>query len=96
MRKHFGEKIIKKVLELKGQGFTKRQIGEQLGFDQLQIKELLKRYYRKQRNPVLFIKAKGRPRKRPLTTAQEKDLRIKQLEREVELYRSFLQVAGRM
>ena len=96
MSKHFGEKIIGKVLELKRQGLTKRQIGEQLGFDYLQIKELLKRYNRKQRSPALLPRPKGRPKQRPLTTNQEKDMRIKQLEREVELYRSFLQAAGRM
>ena len=96
MSKHFGEKIIQKVLELKEQGYTRRQIGEQLGFEFQQIKGLLKRYYRNQRKGVAISRPKGRPRCRALTTMQEKDLRIKQLEREVELYRSFLQAAGRM
>lgn len=96
MSKHFGNKIIEKVLKLKAQGSSKRQIAEQLGFDYLQIKELLKRHNRKQRSSVQKPKPKGRPRSRALTSSQEKDLRIKQLEREVELYRSFLQAAGRM
>lgn len=95
MSKQFGDKIIEKILELKEQGYTKRQLGEQLGFDYQQIKELLKRYYRKQRKGISVSRPKGRPRCRELTTTQEKDLRIKQLEREVELYRSFLQAAGR-
>jgi orotate phosphoribosyltransferase-like protein len=95
MSKHFGEKIIQQVLELKEQGYTRRQIGEKLGFEFEQIKELLKRYYRNQRKGAIST-PKGRPRCRALTTMQEKDLRIKQLEREVELYRSFLQAAGRM
>ena len=96
MSKHFGDKIIDKVLELKEQGYANRQIGEKLGFDYQQIKGLLKRYYRKQRKDFSVSRPKGRPRCRELTKTQEKDLRIKQLEREVELYRSFLQAAGRM
>ena len=49
------------------------------------------------REPELSIpKKRGRPRKTPPTKQREMELRIKKLEREVTLYRSFLQAAGRM
>jgi transposase-like protein len=41
------------------------------------------------------VKRRGRPRTRPLTTQKEYEQRIKQLEMEVELLRTFLQAAGR-
>jgi len=46
--------------------------------------------------PFNVPKQKRRPRKQPLVTEQDCMQRIKQLEMEVELYRSFLQAAGRM
>lgn len=45
---------------------------------------------------ITIPKRKGRPRTRPITAQHELELRIKELEREVELYRSFLHAAGRM
>ena len=95
MSKHFGEKIIGKVLELREQGYTLREISQQLGFEHIQIERLIKRFNKKQRTPIAS-QPKGRPCVRKLTADQKKDLRIRQLEREVELYRSFLQAAGRM
>jgi transposase len=95
MSKHFGEAIIEQVLEMKARGMTRKAIGETFGLTKEQIKELVKRYNRKKRNPTV-PKPKGRPRKRPLTTEEEYIQRIKRLEMEVELYRSFLQAAGRM
>lgn len=38
---------------------------------------------------------KGRPRKHPITTQREMELEIERLKREIDLYRSFLQVVGR-
>lgn len=46
--------------------------------------------------PLLPKQQRGRPRVRPLTQYHEMEKRIKQLEMEVELYKSFLQAAGRM
>lgn len=46
--------------------------------------------------PLNVPKRKGRPRKTPATRQHELELEVKQLKREIELYRSFLQAAGRM
>lgn len=55
----------KEILELKEQGLTHRQIGEQLGFTKEKIKDFIKRYNRTQRkiSSGIVIKPKGRPRK---------------------------------
>ena len=96
MGKQFGQEILPKVLELKEQGYTHRMIGEELGYSQVQIKKLVERYHRRQQHPILAWRKKGRPRKRPLSTEEEYQQRIKQLEMENNLLRSFLQAAGRM
>lgn len=44
---------------------------------------------------IIPARPKGRPRKNPITTAREMELEIVRLKREVDLYRSFLQVVGR-
>lgn len=95
MSKHFGERVIKEVLERRESGYTLRQIADQLGYEYIQIKRLLYRYNAKQRTPRL-PKPKGRSSTRGLTSEQKKDLKIEKLEMEVDLLRSFLQVAGRM
>lgn len=95
MGKHYGKDIIGQVLEMKIQGMTHQAIGERFGLTKTQIKKLVERYNKKKRNPTI-PKAKGRPRKQPLTKEEEYIQRIKRLEMEVELYRSFLQAAGRM
>ncbi|MPN61528.1 hypothetical protein SDC9_209266 [bioreactor metagenome] len=41
-------------------------------------------------------KRRGRPRKNPMEKHQELELRVKELEREVALYKAFLHAAGRM
>lgn len=96
MSKHFGAQIIGHVLEMKEQGMTNRAIAEEFGLTREQIKQLLKRYNKTKRFPIVVPKRQGRARTRPLTGQQDYLLRIKQLEMEVELYKSFLQAAGRM
>lgn len=96
MGKQFGKEILPKVLELKAQGYARRMIAEELGFSIDLIKRLLERYYRKQRKPQKVPLKRGRPRTRPLVGEQEYLERIKQLEMENDLLRSFLQAAGRM
>lgn len=55
----------KEILELKEQGLTQREIGEQLGFSKEQIKEFFKRYRKAQRKleSGVPLKHRGRPRK---------------------------------
>jgi transposase len=96
MGKQYGARIISKVLELQAAGYTQREIAKELGFETTQIKDLVKRYRRKQRKGETIGTSSGRPQKRTLTSMQEKDLRIKKLEREIALYQSFLQAVGRM
>lgn len=96
MGKHYWRETLPKVLEMKENGYTQRMIAEELGFSMDQIKRLLERYNRKQRNPQKIPLNRGRPRIRPLVGEQEFLERIKQLEMENDLLRSFLQAAGRM
>ena len=96
MGKQFGKEMISQVLELKKQGYTRQMIGDELGYTKKQINNLL---YRQSNNNswILSIHKKcGRPRKRPISMEEEYQQRIKQLEMENDLLRSFLQAAGRM
>lgn len=96
MGKQFGKEIISQALDLKKQGYTRQMIGEELGYTKKQIKNLLYRQS-KSNSWILSIPKKcGRPRKRPITAEEEYLQRIKQLEMENKLLRSFLQAAGRM
>ena len=85
-----------KILKMREEGSTRQEIAEILGLEKSQIKEFIKRHNRKQKAGISEPKRKGRPRTRPLTTQEEMSLRIKELEREVSLLRSFLHAAGRM
>ena len=96
MGKHYWRETLPKVLELKEYGYTYRMIAEELGFSMDQIARLIERYNRKQRKPQEIPMKRGRPRIRPLVGEQEYIERIKQLEMENDLLRSFLQAAGRM
>ncbi len=96
MGKHYWREILPKVLALEEQGYTHQMVAEKLGYTYKQIKGLMKRYHKKQREQRVVMKKRGRPRTRPLMTEQEYQNRIKQLEMENALLRSFLQAAGRM
>lgn len=96
MGKHYGREMLPKVLEMKAKGYTHRMIGDELGYSQKQVKDLVGRYHKKQRHPILTLQKRGRPRKRSLSTEEGYQQRIKQLEMENDLLRSFLQAAGRM
>lgn len=104
MGKHFTAWEKAEMERLKKEGYNQREIGEQLGYSRMQIKEYFHRLYKKQRmdenrQRMGMIpepqKRRGRPRKTLLTPQRENELRIKELEREVELLRSFLRAAGR-
>lgn len=93
----------KEISELKSQGLTKREIGEQLGFSKQQIHNFISRYNESQRriSAGIALKRKGRPPKDHVVSKQDtvaelkyilarKDARIKSLEMENELMRDFL------
>ena len=84
------------ILRMRKESRTRKAIAVTLGLEESQIKEFIKRYNRRQQTKTSIPKRKGRPRKYPPTTAEGMTLRIKELEREVDLLRSFLHAAGRM
>ena len=98
----------KEILELKQQGYTRKQIGDVFGFTAEQIHEFTKRYNRKQKRieAGIALKRKGRPPKDYVVTEESKiaeiryilarkDAKIKSLEMENELMRDFLSLTGR-
>ena len=97
MGKHFTveEKAI--MERMNSDGCSHRAVGDYFGYSRNQIKWYFERQNKKARIGVNLTspKRKGRPRKTPVTSEREYELRIKELEREVELLRSFLRVAGR-
>ena len=98
----------KEILQLKEEGYTKREIGEKLGFSKEQIKSFLNRYRRRQEKlkAGIALKKKGRPPKNCVVNEQDKiaelkymlarkEAKIKALEMENELMRDFLLLTGR-
>ena len=98
----------KQILELKKQGYTKREIGERLGFSYEQIHNFISRHNERQRKIAagIAIRKKGRPSKDTAVTEEDKladlryklarkEARIKQLEMENELMRDFLLLTER-
>jgi len=97
MGKHYTAWERSEIERMKAEGITHREIGEQLGYSRIQIKEYFRRIYEKERMAKKgeIPNSKGRPRKKAITAQQECERRIKELERENELLRSFLHAAGR-
>ncbi len=96
------------ILNLKEQGYTKREIGEKLGFTFEQIRNFVCRHNERQRkiSAGITIKKKGRPPKDYVVSKQDKvaelkyilarkDAKIKSLEMENELMRDFLSLTER-
>ena len=96
MGKQFGKEIYPQVLELKSKGYTRQTIADELGYTKTQVKNLLFRRGKSNSGIITIPRKKGRPRKRSLSTEEEYQQRIKQLEMENDLLRSFLRAAGRM
>jgi transposase len=84
------------IIKMREEGRTRQEIADALGLEKVQIKNWIWRYNRRQKSVPIEPKRKGRPRKNPITEQHAMELRIRELEREVDLYRSFLQAAGRM
>lgn len=97
MGKHFTNEERAEIERLKSEGMSHREIGARFGFSKTKIKEYFHNLNRRVRKTqdCEMVKKRGRPRKTPLTKQQEYELRIKELEREVNLLRSFLQAAGK-
>lgn len=96
--KHFSNAIIAEVIQMKMEGKTNKEISDYYDFkDKRVIKNLINRYNRKQRQSQSGVlpRKKGRPRKSSQSNEATKDERIRQLEMENDLLRSFLFEAGR-
>lgn len=91
------KELEREVMQMKEEGKTNREVAEHFGLQREQIKGLIKRHNRNEQKAKLGNqpKAKGHPRKHPMTAEEEKDKRIAQLEMEVELLRDFLRLTGR-
>ena len=98
----------KEILSMKEQGFTKREIGERLGFSIEQIHNFISRHNEQQRKLAagIAIKRKGRPPKDCVVTEQDKiaalkyilarkEAKIQSLKMENELMRDFLSLTER-
>jgi transposase len=89
------QKLEPEILRMRKDGRTRQEIADAMGLEKEQIKNWVKRYNRRINNPVLMTKRKGRPRTRSLSEPEAMAVRVRELEREVDLYRSFLQAVGR-
>lgn len=95
--KHFSSDMRRTMDDMKATGQTHRVIGEKVGLEYKQVKKYFERQNKKARTNETYhpTKKKGRPRKKPVELQEAMTLRIKELEREVELLRSFLHACGR-
>ena len=87
------------IVEMRESGKTKREIAEHFGMTTEQVKELLKRYRRRERKIAAGItpRPKGRPRKDalPRDVVTEQAYEINRLKMENKLLRDFLRLTGR-
>lgn len=83
-----------KIKEEHGQGRSVRELSREYGISRYAIQTWCGLVKGKdiQEEP----KRRGRPRKNPIARQRELELRVKELEREVALYKAFLHAAGRM
>ena len=97
-RKYMHIKILEQeIVAMKDAGTTKREIAEHFGLTTEQVKELLKRYRRRERKIAAGImpRPKGRPRKDGQTPKQDLQKELEQLRMENRLLRDFLQSTER-
>ena len=97
-RKYMHIKILEQeIIAMKDAGTTKREIAEHFGLTTEQVKELLKRYRRRERKIAAGImpRPKGRPRKDGQTPKQDIQKELEQLRMENRLLRDFQQSTER-
>ena len=91
--KHFSEKTIMEINELRTKGLKYREIGEQVGLNLKQIEKFFERQNRRQREIENGYIPKQKNRSHTASLSPQK--RIRELEREVEILKAFLHAAGR-
>jgi len=92
--KHIPGSLRTEMIAMRLSGHTHREIAAEAGYTKKQVDKFFERQNKKARmaEADYIPKRKSRPRKTALTP----EARIKELEREVALLRSFLHAAGRM
>ena len=99
-RKYTRLKMLEpEIVEMKKANRTKREIADHFGLTKEQVKDLLKRYRRRERKIAAGLSPKpvGRLRKdaRPRNKQEEQAYEIARLKMENKLLRDFLQSTGR-
>ena len=86
------------IIMMREEGYTNREIADNLGLEKRQIECWVNRRNRKEKKLAAGIppKPKGRPRMRPLSTTEEYEREISRLRMENKLLRDFLQSTERM
>ena len=86
------------IITMREEGYTNREIADNLGLEKRQIECWVNRRNRKEKKLAAGIppKPKGRPRMRPLSTTEEYEREISRLRMENKLLQDFLQSTERM
>lgn len=86
------------IERLRRAGKTRQEIADTLGLEKTQIKNWINRHNRAQEKARKGIlpKAKGRPRKHPITKTEAYEREISRLQMENKLLRDFLRSTERM
>ena len=94
----YPDEIREKILYLKREGKTNREIGETVGLSKDQIAWFLNNYYRalNKKDPVKYPKRKAGPQPKPEPTKKDLMKIIRQHEKLLKLYQDFLHLSGRM
>ena len=85
------------ITEMRNAGSTRQEIADALGLEKFQIKNWINQQNRTQRklSNGIVPKAKGRPRKYPITKESAYEKEIARLQMENKLLRDFLQFTER-
>ena len=85
------------IIKMREEGMCKREIAEHFNLTTEQVKELLKRYRRRERKLVspIIPQPKGRPRKDGQSPRQDPQKELERLRMENKLLRDFLQFIER-
>ena len=86
------------IIKMREEGMCKREIAENFNLTTEQVKELLKRYRRRERKLASGVvpRPKGRPRKGGQVPKQDLQKEVERLRMENKLLRDFLQFTERM
>jgi transposase len=86
------------IVKMREEGLSKREIAEYFSLTKEQVKELLKRYRRRERKLITGSEpcSQGRPRKDGQLPNQDIQREVERLRMENKLLRDFLQSAERM